>query len=151
MLFTLSCEQTVEDEFESDFVEFESDFVEIAIPDIYKQNFSGTDDEIIVDKFDYSSLDDSDFDLEGSVILTMPASEDLKLLKCEISSEILNEYKLSTNFWIDWVSNESNELYTQESFETLPCDSGSSFNKCRVHGYGSGLYRVILFSAIGKN
>ena len=137
-----------------------NEFVEISIPDKYDESLSSTnfsmDDLVVTEEIINFSFGNqlSDIEYEGIIKLTVPTSDNLTILKCEISASVIDELDLNTDFWRYWSTkysnDDSNDLTVEIMFEkcTDEIDDLDDYY-CKVSSFGRHL--IVLLTLISAD
>ena len=89
---------------QNDLTPSEPDFVEVSIPDAYKATYPNgrtTSEDSDIYEMDVKVIKDDGTEVIGKMRFTMPATSDEMLERFELTSNLISETDLSSDFWIN--------------------------------------------------
>ncbi len=106
------------------------EFVDIAIPDIYKSNLKSTYEEETLEEF-VTILNKEGKEITGKLRITLPITDGCKIVKLELTENILQETDITTDFLVEYAngSNLKSTKNVADCFET--CDGRNREGWCK--------------------
>lgn len=114
-LFIWSCNK------EDEIIEPKNNFTEITIPDNLKANLKSFNNKVEIVEDDITFLTQTGQEIYGKIRVTFPYNDATKVLKIELSSNIMQELNLQPDFF---------ERYYNNSLKSTNDNFGECFTEC---------------------